>query len=101
MEPAMHPRRPNGFATRAIHIGYDPMAHEGALTPPLHLTSTFAFDSVEQGAAIFAGEKPGYFELLAKLSRYDRLAACQARAVRASAAVCELDLVVPVIFRRI
>jgi hypothetical protein len=40
-------------------------------------------------------------ELLAKLSRYDRLAACQARAVRASAAVCEFDLVVPVIFRRI
>src|SRR6516162_6374464 len=61
MEPAMHPRRPNGFATRAIHTGYDPMAHKGALTPPLHLTSTFAFDSVEQGAAIFAGEKPGYF----------------------------------------
>ena len=57
----MHPRRPNGFATRAIHTGYDPMAHEGALTPPLHLTSTFAFDSVEQGAAIFPGEKPGYF----------------------------------------
>ncbi len=28
-------------------FGYDPMDHEGALTPPLHLTSTFAFDSVE------------------------------------------------------
>jgi hypothetical protein len=45
--------------------------------------------------------KPMALELLAKLSRYDRLAACQARAVRASAAVCEFDLVVPVIFRRI
>ena len=57
----MNPARPNGFATRAIHLGYDPMDHEGALTPPLHLTSTFAFDSAEQGAAIFAGQTPGYF----------------------------------------
>lgn len=57
----MNPARRNGFATRAIHLGHDPMNHEGALTPPLHLTSTFAFDSAEQGAAIFAGEAPGYF----------------------------------------
>lgn len=56
----MNAQRPNGFATRAIHFGYEPMDHEGALTPPLHLTSTFAFDSVEQGAAIFAGEAPGH-----------------------------------------
>lgn len=49
-----------GFSTRAIHHGYDPMANEGALTPPLHLTSTFAFDTVEAGAAIFAGERPGH-----------------------------------------
>jgi len=56
----MRSDRPAGFATRAIHHGYEPMEHEGALTPPLHLTSTFAFDSVEQGAAIFAGEAPGH-----------------------------------------
>ena len=37
------------FATRAIHHGYDPMDHQGALTPPLHLTSTFAFESAEAG----------------------------------------------------
>ncbi|HHZ09715.1 MAG TPA: methionine gamma-lyase [Rhizobiales bacterium] len=49
-----------GFSTRAIHHGYDPMANDGALTPPLHLTSTFAFDTVEAGAAIFAGERPGH-----------------------------------------
>lgn len=49
-----------GFATRAIHLGHDPADHEGALTPPLHLTSTFAFDSVEAGAARFAGEAPGH-----------------------------------------
>lgn len=56
----MNPDRRNGFATRAIHLGHDPMAHEGALTPPLHLTSTFAFDTAEQGGALFAGEMPGH-----------------------------------------
>ncbi|EWH03179.1 methionine gamma-lyase [Halomonas sp. BC04] len=50
-----------GFATRAIHEGYEPLDEQGALTPPVHLTSTFAFDSVEQGAARFAGEAPGHF----------------------------------------
>lgn len=50
----------SGFATRAIHLGYEPMDNEGALTPPLHLTSTFAFDSAEQGGEIFAGTRPGY-----------------------------------------
>ncbi len=54
----MHPTA--GFATRAIHLGHDPRDHQGALTPPLHLTSTFAFDSVEQGGAVFAGQAPGY-----------------------------------------
>ncbi|MBW2453329.1 MAG: aminotransferase class V-fold PLP-dependent enzyme, partial [Deltaproteobacteria bacterium] len=49
-----------GFSTRAIHHGYDPAAAEGALTPPLHLTSTFAFETAEQGGEIFAGERPGY-----------------------------------------
>ncbi|SMH38674.1 methionine gamma-lyase [Maritimibacter sp. HL-12] len=49
-----------GFATRAIHLGYDPADHEGALTPPLHLTSTFAFESAEAGAEIFAGERAGH-----------------------------------------
>lgn len=32
-----------GFATRAIHHAYDPQNEHGALTPPLHFTSTFAF----------------------------------------------------------
>ena len=27
----MHADRPAGFSTRAIHLGYDPMANEGAL----------------------------------------------------------------------
>lgn len=50
-----------GFSTMAIHHGYDPAAHHGALVPPIYLTSTFAFDSVEFGAACFAGEEPAHF----------------------------------------
>lgn len=49
-----------GFSTRAIHFGYCPLSNEGALTPPLHLTSTFAFDTAEQGGSRFSGEAPGY-----------------------------------------
>jgi len=49
-----------GFATRAIHLGYNPLDHEGALTPPLHLTSTFVFKTAEEGGEIFAGERAGH-----------------------------------------
>ena len=56
----MNTDKSTGFATRAIHLGHNPADHEGALTPPLHLTSTFAFDTVEEGAALFAGEMPGH-----------------------------------------
>jgi methionine-gamma-lyase len=56
----MHDDKTKGFSTRAIHHGYDPMSAEGALTPPLHLTSTFAFETAEDGGARFAGEAPGY-----------------------------------------
>ncbi|WP_299864754.1 methionine gamma-lyase [uncultured Hoeflea sp.] len=52
--------RARNFSTRAIHHGYNPMDNEGALTPPLHLTSTFAFDSAEAGGEMFAGERPGH-----------------------------------------
>lgn len=51
----------SGFSSRAIHHGYDPAENQGALTPPMHLASTFAFDSAEQGGAIFAGQEQGYF----------------------------------------
>jgi methionine-gamma-lyase len=52
--------RARNFSTRAIHHGYNPMEHDGALTPPLHLTSTFAFESAEAGGEMFAGERPGH-----------------------------------------
>src|SRR5436305_1319008 len=46
--------------TRAIHLGYNPADNDWALTPPLHLTSTFAFEDADHGAAIFAGERAGH-----------------------------------------
>jgi methionine-gamma-lyase len=51
---------PQGFATRAIHKGYDPMSHQGALVPPLYMTSTFAFPDAKSGGDRFAGETEGY-----------------------------------------
>ncbi|PSS56581.1 methionine gamma-lyase [Pseudomonas sp. BBP2017] len=51
----------SGFATRAIHHGYDPMSHQGSLVPPVYHTATFAFPTVEYGAACFAGEEGGHF----------------------------------------
>lgn len=49
-----------GFSTRAIHHGYRPEDESGALTPPIHMTSTFAFETAAQGGARFAGEETGY-----------------------------------------
>lgn len=51
---------PQSFATLAIHHGYDPMDNQGALTPPLHLTSTFAFETAEAGGEMFAGDRAGH-----------------------------------------
>tara|TARA_R110002124_G_scaffold1527_7_gene9196 strand:+ start:650 stop:1852 length:1203 start_codon:yes stop_codon:yes gene_type:complete len=50
-----------GFATRAIHFGYEPQDEHGALTPPMHLSSTFAFETAEAGGEMFAGTRPGHF----------------------------------------
>jgi methionine-gamma-lyase len=49
-----------GFLTRAIHHGYDPYAGAGALNPPIHVSSTYTFPTVEDGSARFAGEHEGF-----------------------------------------
>ncbi|MBL0245280.1 MAG: methionine gamma-lyase [Rhodoferax sp.] len=59
--PAAARHKAGGFATRAIHWGYDPADHQGALVPPTYATSTFAFPDVAYGARCFAGTEPGYF----------------------------------------
>lgn len=48
-----------GFATKAIHGGAAPNTF-GALTAPIYQTSTFVFDSAEQGGRRFALEEGGY-----------------------------------------
>ncbi len=50
-----------GFATRAIHHGYDARDHQGALVPPVYLTSTFTFETAQDGGRCFAGTQAGYF----------------------------------------
>lgn len=49
-----------GFATLAIHAGQQPDPQTGSIATPIHQTSTFAFSSIEQGAARFAGQEAGY-----------------------------------------
>jgi len=48
------------FETSVIHDGYDAKDMQGSLVPPLFQTSTFVFDSAEQGEQRFAGEEEGY-----------------------------------------
>ena len=48
------------FSTRAIHHGYEPLDHGGALVPPVHMSSTFVFPTAEAGGATFAGEREGH-----------------------------------------
>ena len=47
------------FSTRAVHAGYQKNEF-GALATPIYQTSTFIFDSAEQGGRRFALEEPGY-----------------------------------------
>lgn len=47
------------FSTRAVHAGYEKNEH-GALATPIYQTSTFIFDSAEQGGRRFALEEGGY-----------------------------------------
>jgi len=48
-----------GFASRQIHAGKEANS-AGALVTPIYQTSTFEFDSVQQGGARFAGQESGY-----------------------------------------
>jgi methionine-gamma-lyase len=59
--PATAQPKTGGFSTRAIHWGYNPADHHGALVPPTYATSTFAFPDVAYGARCFAGTESGYF----------------------------------------
>ncbi len=49
-----------GFETNVIHGGYDSKEFLGSLSTPIFQTSTFTFDSAEQGEKRFAGEEEGF-----------------------------------------
>lgn len=49
-----------GFGTKLIHAGHEFRDTFGALSTPIYQTSTFCFNSVEEGMDIFAGKKAGY-----------------------------------------
>lgn len=75
-----------GFSTRAIHAGHDTRDPHGSLTSPIYMTSTFEFQTAEQGGARFAGEEGGYIytrlgnptltELESKLADLEGAEAC-------------------------
>jgi methionine-gamma-lyase len=46
--------------TKVTHVGTNPDKTYGAVSTPIYQTSTFKFDSSEQGAKRFLGEEPGY-----------------------------------------
>ena len=52
----MRRNRNPGFNTRAIHFGYDASEEKGAVTPPVHFSSTFAFENVEDASLAAAGQ---------------------------------------------
>jgi len=52
--------------TRAVHAGQHPDPNTGATATPISQTTAFGYGTLERGAAIFAGETPGY--------RYSRFA---------------------------
>jgi methionine-gamma-lyase len=47
-------------ATSVIHAGQEPDAVYGGVSVPIYQSSTFAFESAEQGAARFAGREKGF-----------------------------------------
>jgi len=49
-----------GFNTRSVHAGCRPDPLYGGVSVPIYQSSTFAFDSVDQGAARFRGDESGY-----------------------------------------
>jgi len=49
-----------GFDTLALHAGTAPDAATGARAVPLHLTTSFVFESSEHAASLFNMERPGH-----------------------------------------
>jgi len=53
-------RKKRGVNTESIHAGAHPDPLYGGVSVPIYQSSTFAFDSVDQGARRFSGEEDGF-----------------------------------------
>lgn len=60
MEDTMTKFKSKNIETKAIHAGRIDDKQFGSLATPLYQTSTFIFDSAQQGGDRFAGESEGY-----------------------------------------
>ncbi len=69
------------FATKAVHAGQPADPVTGGVSVPIYASSTFVFQSAEQGAARFQGKEPGYI--------YSRLGNPTVRALEESIAALE------------
>lgn len=56
----MHGKKEQGFATRQVHEGHRAVAGVGPLATPIYQSSTFVFDTCQQGARRFSGDEEGY-----------------------------------------
>ena len=69
------------FATKAVHAGQKPDPTTGSIVTPIYASSTFVFESAEQGADRFLGKQPGYI--------YTRLGNPTVRALELNVAALE------------
>jgi len=56
-------KRKGGINTQSVHAGTAPDPQYGAVSVPIYQSSTFAFETADQGAARFQGEEDGYIYL--------------------------------------
>ena len=52
--------RESGFSTRSVHAGQEPDPATGAQAPPLYQTTSYAFDSADYAADLYALEAEGH-----------------------------------------
>lgn len=50
-----------GFSTAAVHAGYVRDKDYGAEATPIYQTSTYTFETLEEGGGVFSGEIPGKY----------------------------------------
>lgn len=48
------------FSTKALHWGYEPRQHQNCLSPPIYQTTSYEFQSIEDGRQLNSGEKRGH-----------------------------------------